>query len=74
MASDPPKVLYAFLTGQAGARPGGLGQLMTLARKQVEPLRFDVSVAPARRAIHNLPRRCGPGTTGGYLGGMECGH
>jgi hypothetical protein len=56
--------LYGFLTGQAGVRPGELGSLTTLARKQVEPLRFDFSGTPARRTIHNLPFRPNPLFTG----------
>jgi tetratricopeptide (TPR) repeat protein len=47
--------LYGFLTGQAGVRPSELGSLTTLARKQVEPLRF---------VIHNLPFRPNPVFTG----------
>jgi hypothetical protein len=39
--------LYAFLTGQAGARPGQLGSLKTLAREQVEPPRFGASEVSA---------------------------
>jgi tetratricopeptide (TPR) repeat protein len=47
--------LYAFLTGQAGVRPGELGSLKTLARNPVEPLTF---------AIHNLPFSPNPTFTG----------
>jgi SEFIR domain/TIR domain len=36
--------LYAFLTWQAGVRPGELGSLKTLARKRVDPLRFQPGV------------------------------
>jgi hypothetical protein len=32
--------LYAFLTGQAGVRPGELGSLKTFEREAVEPLTF----------------------------------
>jgi len=39
-------------SGQAGVKPGELGSLMTLARKQVEPLRFDTV---EWRTTHNLP-------------------
>ena len=51
-SEDSYAKLYAFLNGQAGATPGELGLLMTLGRKQVEPLRFDTA---QRRTIHNLP-------------------
>jgi len=51
-SEDSYAKLYAFLSGQAGVTPGELGSLMTLARKQVEPLRFDTV---ERRTIHNLP-------------------
>jgi len=49
--------LYAFLTGQAGARPGPLGSLKTLAREQVEPLRFGASevVREAMGKLYGVP-------------------
>jgi NB-ARC domain len=49
--------LYAFLTGQAGARPGQLGSLKTLAREQVEPLRFGASevVREAMGKLYGVP-------------------
>ena len=46
--------LYAFLTGQGGIRPGELGWLKTLARKQVEPLRFGISGTQARRGYGEI--------------------
>jgi hypothetical protein len=56
--------LYGFLTGQAGVRPGELGSLMTLARKEVEPLRFDFPGTSVRRTTHNLPFPPNPAFTG----------
>jgi hypothetical protein len=43
--------LYAFLTGEAGVRPGGLGLLKAFVQKPVKPLRFHVSgtSAPMRK-------------------------
>jgi tetratricopeptide (TPR) repeat protein len=50
--------LYAFLTGQAGVKPGELGSLKTLARNLVEPLGFEVSDRAARQLLlSNLPDR-----------------
>jgi hypothetical protein len=63
-SEDSYAELYAFLTGQGGVRPGELGWLKTLARKQVEPLRFGISGTQARRTIDNLPFRPNPVFTG----------
>ena len=60
-SEDSYAKLYAFLSGQAGVTPGELGSLMTLARKQVEPLRFD-TIEP--RTTHNLPFPRNPLFTG----------
>jgi hypothetical protein len=64
--------LYAFLTGQAGVTPGELGSLKTLARKPVEPLRFDASdMSACQLPLSNIPDR-NPFLTGGRVCWRNC--